>query len=202
MRYRNYDTKEGEEPMKKTLYLFFVFCLLFIVPCSLLIVPYLFSPVYASYVLPYPSYMPGNKLYTISRIVDTLSNRWYSGSIAQIKYHLKLADKYLVESKTLFEYKQYLLAVDALKRSDSEFLAIPDHISKASQEGKDVRNVSETVQSAAIKHTEVLTNIYASVPKSFLWVPEISASTELDLEPTILHALRIRKSPDPEFSEQ
>jgi hypothetical protein len=146
--------------------------------------------------------MPGNKLYTISRILDRINNSWYSGSIAQIKYHLKLSDKYLVESKILFEYQQYLLAVDALKRSDDEFLAIPDHISKASQEGKDVRNLSETVQSAAMKHTEIITSIYASVPKSFLWVPEKSASTELDLEPIILHALRIRKSMTPEFLKQ
>ena len=158
--------------------------------------------VYASYVLPYPSFMPGNKLYTISRVVDHLSNRWYFGSIAQIKYHLKLADKYLVESKTLFEYQQYLLAVDALKRSDNEFFAIPDHISKASQEGKDVRNISETVRSAAIKDMEILTNISTLVPKSFLWVPEKSVSTELDLEPLILQSLRIRKSLSREFSEE
>ena len=190
MRYRNYGTKEGEEPMKKNSYLFSVFCYLFSVLCSLFIVP----PVYASHVLPYPSYMPGNKLYAISRIIDTISDRWYFSSVAQIKYHLKLTDKYLVESKTLFEYQQYLLAVDALKRSDNEFLAISDHISKASQEGKDVRNISEIVQSAAIKHVEVLTNISALVPKSFLWAPEKSASTELDLEPLISQALYIRKS--------
>ena len=146
--------------------------------------------------------MSGNKLYTLSRIFDQVQDRWYFGSIAQIKYHLKLSDKYLVESKILFEYQQYLLAADALNRSNNEFLAIPGHISKASQEGKDVRNISETVRSAAMKHTEVLTIINTSVPKSFLWVPEKSASTELDLEPLILYALRIRKSMTPEFLKQ
>jgi hypothetical protein len=146
--------------------------------------------------------MPGNKLYTISRILDRINNSWYFGSIAQIKYHLKLSDKYLVESKILFEYQQYLLAVDALNRSNNEFLAISDHISGASHEGKDVRNLSETVKSAAMKHTEVLTNIYASVPKSFLWVPEKSVPTELDLQSLILRALRIRKRTTSEFSEQ
>jgi hypothetical protein len=142
--------------------------------------------------------MPGNKLHTISRVVDQLNNWWYFGSISQIKYHLKLADKYLVESKTLFEYQQYLLAVDALNRSNNEFSAIPEHISRASQEGKDVQNISEIVQSAAMKHTEVLTNINTSVPKSFLWIPEKSSPTELDLQVLIGRSLLIRNSVIPE----
>jgi len=75
----------------------------------------------AEYVLPYPSAMPGNKLYRIMRIIDELKKPLYFGSITRYKYHLSLADKYLVEAKTLFEYKQYLLAVDALERSDREF---------------------------------------------------------------------------------
>ena len=198
MHNRSNDTKEREDSMKKTLYLLSVICYLLFVLCYLFFV----HPVYAAYTLPYPSYMPGNKLYKVSRAIDTLKKYWYFGNIAQVKYHISLSDKYLVESKTLFEYGQYLLAVDALNRSNNEFLAIPGHISGASHEGKDVRNVSETVQSASMKHTEVLTNINTFVPKSFLWVPEKSTSTELDLEHLILSALRIRKSTTLEFVKQ
>lgn len=90
----------------------------------------------ADYVLPYPSVMPGNKLYRITRIVDQLKKYWYFGNIAQIKYHLGLSDKYLVEAKTLFEYKQYLLATDALKRSSDQFSQIHQYVIKAEAGGR------------------------------------------------------------------
>ena len=76
------------------------------------------SSVFADYTLPYPSYMPGNKLYKASRLFDELQKYWHWGNIASVKYRLKIADKYLVEAKVLFEYKQYVLALDALERSD------------------------------------------------------------------------------------
>src|SRR3989344_2434627 len=85
-----------------------------------LLVFVLVSRVEAAYVLPYPSYMPGNKLYTFSRFFDEVGRIWNFGSIASTKYALHLSDKYLVEAKTLFEYQQYLLALDALQRSDRQ----------------------------------------------------------------------------------
>jgi hypothetical protein len=162
--------------MKKNIIL-----ILFVICNLLFVIWFPLSSAYASYVLPYPSYMPGNKLYTLSRVIDRMSAWWYFGSIAQVKYHLKLSDKYLVESKTLFEYQQYLLAVDALHRSDQEFLKIPEHISKAFREGKDVTNLSEMIQTASEKHREVLSEIASNVPASFQWTPEKSPSTGLDL---------------------
>src|SRR5450759_5012191 len=80
------------------------------------------SLVYADYVLPYPSYMPGSSLYKVSRVVDLLKFYWSWGNIAQIKYHLALSDKYLIEAKTLMEYKQFLLGTDDLRRYDKEFV--------------------------------------------------------------------------------
>jgi len=174
---------------------------LLIVYSFLAIAPHVFFPVHASYVLPYPSYMPGNKMYTLSRVFDRLNNWWYFGSIAQIKYHLKLSDKYLVESETLFEYQQYLLAIDALGRSDEEFLKIPEHIQKAFQEGKDVSYLTEMSRAAALKHMEVLDGISEITPESFLWVPEKSASTQLDVRSHILDSLNIRKRISLEFSD-
>src|SRR3989344_6985672 len=75
----------------------------------------------SDYVLPYPSQMPGNKFYTINQVIEKVSYFWYFGSFGQFKYNLKKADKYLVEAKTLFEYKQFLLGYQALKKSDGHF---------------------------------------------------------------------------------
>ena len=134
--------------------------------------------VHAEYVLPYPSYMPGNKLYNLTRMIDKIENYWYFGPIAQTKYHLKLSDKYLVEAKTLFEYEQYLLAVDALSRSDSQFSAL---------------SASKIVREAAQKHREVLEALLSAVPSEFIWAPEKTAPTTLDIKGLLLRALTLRK---------
>ena len=69
------------------------------------------SSVYAqsSYVLPYPSQMPGGLYYKIHLIYENVSKYWYFGDFGRFDYNLKQSDKYLVETKTLFEYKQILV---------------------------------------------------------------------------------------------
>src|SRR5438876_8559854 len=104
----------------------------------------LFTPlctVHADYVLPYPSFMPGNKFYKISKIIETFEKWWYWGSIGQTKYNMQLADKYLVEAKTLFEYKQYFLALKALRQSDAYISKVPLFINQARNEKKDAKGL-------------------------------------------------------------
>ena len=163
------------------------FCVLLIV-CFLLFTP----AARADYVLPYPSYMPGNKVYRISRIVDQLKKYWYFGNIAQLKYHLGLSDKYLVEAKTLMEYNQYLLATDALARSDKEFLQIPAYIQAAKKENVDTADLINMIKEAANKHTEVLSILKDSVPSQFMWTPEKARPTELNLKELLTSSEEIR----------
>jgi len=151
-------------------------------------------PVYAEYVLPYPSYMPGNKMYQVSRIIDTLKNYWYWGTIAQIKYHLGLADKYLVEAKTLFEYKQYLLATDALLRSDAELTGIIPLIEKGSVEGKDMSQFENTIVEAMQVHLEKLEVMAEQLPGEFLWTPEKKDATNLSIRQMLDTAISIRQN--------
>lgn len=150
------------------------------------------SRVRAEYVLPYPSFMPGNKIYRITRFLDTFESYWYFGAIAQFRYHLKLADKYLVEAKTLFEYKQYLLAADALTRSDSQFGTLPLYLKKITKEGVNVSTFSNTITDAALKHKDVLSDI--KVPENFVWTPEKTAPVSLDLGSMIQSSITIRDS--------
>lgn len=162
---------------------------------SLLVVAFsLFTPttVFADYVLPYPSFMPGNKLYKITRLLDRIEGYWYFGNIAQLTYHLKLSDKYLVEAKTLMEYKQYLLAADAMTRSDSEFRRLPALLTAVKGGGVNSAAFRQTVIDAAIKHKEVLSAI--SAPGQFLWKPEKASSTSLELGSMIQSSIAIRDS--------
>lgn len=160
-----------------------VICVLFLLP----------QAIHASYVLPYPSYMPGNKMYRITRIIDRIKAPFYFGNLSSYTYHLSLSDKYLVEAKTLFEYKQYLLAADALQRSDAQFAAIPPFLSGAKKEGKDIRMYMSQYAYAAQEHERVLTGLMNILPESFEWSPEKSASTTLSLRDMIAASVTVRQ---------
>jgi hypothetical protein len=152
--------------------------------------------IHAAYVLPYPSFMPGSKLYTISTMIDTVQWYWHFGSIAKIKYHMALSDKYLVEAKTLFEYKQYLLATQALMRSNEQFERIHVFLKQAQQEGKDVEIWRQLVAEESLVHQEVLTVLQSDVPVDFLWQPEKQEATQLSLGELIEKSISIRRTYD------
>jgi hypothetical protein len=137
--------------------------------------------------------MPGNKIYRISRAFDLIQNWWYFGSIAQIKYHLKLSDKYLVEAKTLFEYKQYLLGHDALKRSDDQFLLISSHIDNGIKEGKDMSLWKQLFVDAGKIHSDILNNLILVLPRQFEWVPEKALPSTLQLHEALIRSIDMRK---------
>ena len=149
---------------------------------------------YASYMLPYPSFMPGNKLYRLSRISDTLKLRWSFGSIARAKAYMSVSDKYLVEAKTLFEYQQYLLGADALKRSNSAFEQIPIYIQQGRNERKDMSGIIILLTEEVVVHEKILSQMAKEVPQEFLWTPEKTSATHLSLFQYIEGAIKIRQS--------
>lgn len=145
------------------------------------------------YVLPYPPFMPGNRFYKISRMLDSIERWWFWGNIASTKYHLKLADKYLVEAKTLFEYKQYQLGTDALKRSDAQIPQIHRSLQLAQQEGKDVQKLKSLADNAMIAHIGILQKLSEELPKSFQWTPEKQASTVINFSQLFRDSIALRK---------
>ncbi len=148
----------------------------------------------AEYVLPYPGYMPGNKLYRVSRLIDHLKEPFFFGNISAYTYHLGLSDKYLVEAKTLFEYKQYLLASDALLRSDSAFARVPVYLKRAASEGKDVSAFVVLLRDASLRHIQVLTGLEAGLPDTFEWKPEKTNATALRIQDMIRQSIMVRSN--------
>ncbi len=148
----------------------------------------------ADYMLPYPSYMPGNKLYTVSKIVDALNGWWHWGSIGQLKYHMNLADKYLVEAKTLFEYKQYVLALDALARSDKHIALVPRYIELINNEQKESNNFESLFREELDVHARTLSNLQSTLPKEFIWTPEKKPAQTLPLFEILSSAMQLRLS--------
>lgn len=153
-------------------------------------------PVFAesNYVLPYPSAMPGSIWYKLDLIKEKLNKFLYFGDFSQFKYNLAEADKYLVEAKTLFEYKQYLLGYNALLKSNEYFKKINPTLISAKNHGKNISAKEKILQSASEKHIEVLTELKNILPKSFQWTPEKAPATNLSLWETVDKSIAIRKS--------
>ena len=146
----------------------------------------------SQYVLPYPSSMPGGFLYKFRVISEPLQRLWYFGDLARFKYDLKQSDKYIVEAKTLFEYKQYLLAVASLKKSDIYFEGAKKDLELA-RKRKNVRELEIIFKEASQKHLEVLEVLKQNTPEDFLWQPEKSASSKLNIWEEINSSIKIRE---------
>ncbi len=153
------------------------------------------KPVFAesNYVLPYPSFMPEDKLYKINLVWEKLSKHWYFGDFGKFNYNLKMADKYLVEAKTLFEYKQYLLGYEALEKSNFYFTNILPSIAKAEKRIKDVTQKRAILRGVSRKHIEVLKEMERDTPDAFLWQPEKTSSTTLHLKKSLTNSIYLRE---------
>lgn len=147
----------------------------------------------STYVLPYPSFMPGSIFYKLHVIWEDLMKYWYFGNFGQFEYNLKLSDKYLVEAKTLFEYKQYLLGCKALQKSDKYFGNTSLFLILANREGKNIFQNKNLLKEVALKHIEELERIENIIPDNFIWQPENSLSTNLNLRQMIKKSIGIRK---------
>ncbi len=148
----------------------------------------------SNYVLPYPSFMPGSIFYKIHLVLENGEKYWYFGNFGQFTYNLKQSDKYLVEAKTLFEYKQYLLANKALDKSNTHFVKAYQFLGKAKLGEKNISQKELLLKEASEKHIEIFKTVKSQVPESFIWMPKKESPNKLLLWRKIDEAISIRKS--------
>lgn len=173
--------------VKKILLTFlFLISLNFIVPS--------FASAESTYVLPYPSYMPGNFFYQPRLIISKISKYIYFGDFGKFDYNLKESDHYLVEAKTLFDYQQYLLGSEALGKSDEYFKKIYPALENARKNGKDISERDLILKEASRKHMETLGHLNEHLPEEVEWNPENSTPTKLNFKKIIENSINIRNS--------
>lgn len=147
----------------------------------------------SSYVLPYPSAMPGGINYKLHVVWEKILQYWYFGDFGKFEYNLKESDKYLVEAKTLFEYNQYLLGFTALQKSNDFFAKTLPSLQKAQKDGKDTADSRKILSTAAAKHIEVLQKMLTDTPATFTWAPEKTAASTLNIHVLIQTAIEERQ---------
>ena len=171
----------------------FKIALVFTIYILLLISYHRFVFAESPYVLPYPSAMPGSFLYKLNLIQEEILKYWYFGDFGQFKYNLSQSDKYLVEAKALFDYKQYLLAYQALQKSDNYFKKIEPKLLSAKIDGKNTADKEKLLREAAEKHIEELGKLKKILPRTFEWIPEKQEAKALNLQDSLESSIRIRQ---------
>ena len=146
-----------------------------------------------NYTLPYPPLMPGSIFYKIRIVEEKLGKVWNFGSFAQFQYNLSLSDRYLVQARTLIEYQQYLLASEALMKSDTYFQKTLPNLSQAITEKKNILDEKELLRHAAQKHIDVITMLKTETPKTFNWQPENSNATNISFVKMFETSIKIRQ---------
>lgn len=163
--------------------------LIIVLYCLVTILPP--QKVFADYVMPYPSVMPGNKIYILYEFADKIKEWWSFGSLAGFSYHLMIADKKLIETKTLFEYKQYLLATKALPLYEYHLIYAQKSLINAQLEDKDINQKNMLFKDAIRKHKEILESLKTGLPNKYTWVEENRSAKELLIYEMIDHAISI-----------
>lgn len=125
-------------------------------------------------------------------VYENLSKYWHFGDYGRFNYYLNLSDKYLVEARTLFEYKQYLLGVNAMNMSNKYFKDASIVIKKTRKNG--VEEKLSLLKSAGDKHIEGLEKMSNEVPEIFDWSPEKSTPRKLKLKEIISNSINLRKT--------
>lgn len=146
----------------------------------------------SDYVLPYPPAMPGNSLYKLRLLSEAVNKYWSFGDFAQFKYNLNQADKYLVQAKTLYEYKQYLLGYQSLEKSNSFIKEADRWLRSAQKNNKNTSEKEKILISALQKHREVLLELQNTIPETVEWRPENGQASSLELKKQIVDSIKIR----------
>lgn len=147
----------------------------------------------SDYVLPYPSAMPGSKMYFLHKIEERISKYWYFGDYGSFTYNRQLSDKYLVEAKTLFEYKQYVLALQSLSTTNNYFRQMQSSLKNTPPKKYGKKEKVDLMKHAAEKHLEILRILGLNLPKDFLWQEEKENARLLNIAIELNHAASIRK---------
>ena len=147
-------------------------CVTFITTLAVLLMYCSISVFASDYVLPYPSFMPGHRLYAIHRAWSRVDEFWHFGAIARIKYHRQRADTLLVEAKTLFEYGQYEFAARALLESNKHFARAVLYDKEIGEQQKDTGEQHALLKASGEKHTEIIGRLSNELPGQIVWEPE------------------------------
>lgn len=108
------------------------------------------------YYLPYPGILPDHPLYTLKMIRDRIWLWLTANSLKRVEVLLLFSDKRLGAAKVLIEGNKANLGVSTLEKGEKYLEAAVTQLEKSKQSGKDIKQMTEQLRTAAQKHEEVI----------------------------------------------
>lgn len=111
------------------------------------------------YSLPYPGILPDHPFYKLKMARDRIWLWLTTDPVKKTELLLLFADKRIGAGKALLEGNQISLGISTLIKGEKYFEQAAAEANKAKEKGKNIRKVAESLQKAALKYEEVLSDL-------------------------------------------
>ena len=130
-----------------------------------------------NYELPYPGMLPDSPLYFLKTIRDAVVRFLISDPLKEAEFDILTSDKRIYASLMLAEKEKYELSLETLIKSNNYLHEAVFSISKAQENGKDIKSLHGNLLTSVKKHKEIVSRqLMAKFPK------EMGKSVETELK--------------------
>lgn len=121
---------------------------------------------HVNYELPYPGILPGNPLYSVKSVRDSLMQWMTRDNIKKAQLRLQISDKQVRGAQMLLKDKDYDRAEKILIDGEDIFdRALEDALNAKEQGASPTSEFREKMRVSNLKHKEVISDILKSVPQ-------------------------------------
>lgn len=120
-----------------------------------------------TYTLPYPGILPDNPLYPLKMLRDRIILFLITDPVKRARFNLLQADKRLQSGLYLYQHdkKKADLALSTMEKGANYFGQALDQTRELKQQKVDITDLINTLDNAARKHEQVLTQFIPTLPK-------------------------------------
>lgn len=111
------------------------------------------------YSLPYPGILPDSPFYKLKMVRDRVWLWLTTDPVKRTELLLLFADKRIGAGKALVEGNKISLGISTLVKGEKYFEQAVAEANKAKEKGKNVKKVTDSLQKAALKYEEVLSDL-------------------------------------------
>lgn len=120
-----------------------------------------------NYELPYPGILPGNPLYSVKSVRDSMMQWMMRDNIKKATLRLQISDKHARGAQMLLKDKDYDRAEQILIDGEEMFeKAIEDALNAKEQGASPTSEFKNKLKTSNLKHKEVISDILKSIPQN------------------------------------
>lgn len=117
------------------------------------------------YFLPYPGILPDHPLYSLKLFRDRILDFLIRDPLKRIEFNLLMSDKRLNMGIYLTDKGKAELAEQTVSKGEKYFIKALDELKKAREQGRDLRDLPKKLETALLKHEEVIISLQERSPE-------------------------------------